>query len=257
MRQMIGVLLLVAVAMSAPAPQNPTFFFTSPVVSPGVLSLSPPALPQPQFQPQPQPTVSAPAPAPAAAPSPVFTATHFQGQDGLGQFRFGFANTDGQVKTEMRHADTVVGMYRYISPEGQPIEVSYVADKNGFQATPVAQNPFAQQAQAQIAAQPAAPAAAAQAGPVVPPELAQAHAEANLRLAQAYRDAEIRLAAAKQKAAAEALANAIAGASAGGQAGAAEGGEVAAAAAQPAAPVQQQPQQQLVGFPISLFPSFG
>jgi len=70
-----------------------------------------------------------------AAPIPVapaVTSTQYHSQDELGQASFGYAHP-GQAATNYRDAfGNQVGSYAYINPEGKQVQVSYVADSNGF-----------------------------------------------------------------------------------------------------------------------------
>lgn len=92
-------------------------------------------------------------------------------QDTYGQYKFGYSSSDGQSKTESRTSDGgVSGSFSYTSPEGKPIQLSYVADKDGFRA-----------AGDHL---PEAPET-----PDVPEYLAEAYRDAHDRLAQAYAEA--------------------------------------------------------------------
>ncbi|KAF2365405.1 Insect cuticle protein [Trinorchestia longiramus] len=61
------------------------------------------------------------------------------GPDGDGNFDFRYETGDGIVH-EARGANSgdgivrVSGRFSYLSPEGEPIDISYIADENGFQA---------------------------------------------------------------------------------------------------------------------------
>jgi len=87
------------------------------------------------------PIAAAPIAAPiAAAPimtrvtpvAPAVTSTQYHAQDELGQASFGYAHP-GQAATNFRDAmGNQVGSYAYINPEGKQVQVSYVADSNGF-----------------------------------------------------------------------------------------------------------------------------
>nr|CAD7454035.1 unnamed protein product [Timema tahoe] len=66
-------------------------------------------------------------------------------RDSLGQFSHGYSDINGTTVSEQGRLITpnggwegvIVkkGYYSYISPEGIPISVSYIADENGFRAT--------------------------------------------------------------------------------------------------------------------------
>jgi len=86
------------------------------------------------------PIAAAPIAAPIATPimtrvtpvAPAVTSTQYHSQDELGQASFGYAHP-GQAATNFRDAmGNQVGSYAYINPEGKQVQVSYVADSNGF-----------------------------------------------------------------------------------------------------------------------------
>jgi len=117
---------------SAPAPVM-SYAAPSPVMSY--------AAPAPVMTSYTTPIAAAPIAAPiAAAPmmtrvtpvAPAVTATQYHAQDELGQASFGYAHP-GQAATNFRDAmGNQVGSYAYINPEGKQVQVSYVADSNGF-----------------------------------------------------------------------------------------------------------------------------
>ena len=60
------------------------------------------------------------------------TATQYHAQDTLGQFNFGYANTN-QIRTESRLLDgSVRGSYSYLDPNNKVVRVVYIADDEGF-----------------------------------------------------------------------------------------------------------------------------
>jgi len=62
--------------------------------------------------------------------------SQYHSQDNLGQYSYGYTTADGQTKVESKAADgTVSGQYSYFDPEGKKIELTYVADENGFRAS--------------------------------------------------------------------------------------------------------------------------
>lgn len=72
--------------------------------------------------------------APVALESPA-THSQYHAQDTLGQYSYGYATADGQTKVETKNFDgTVTGKYSYFDPEGKQVELSYIADKDGFRA---------------------------------------------------------------------------------------------------------------------------
>ena len=63
---------------------------------------------------------------------PVFTSNQYHAQDELGQASFGYSHP-GQAASNYRDAfGNQIGSYAYINPEGKHVQVSYVADSNGF-----------------------------------------------------------------------------------------------------------------------------
>ncbi|XP_054287913.1 larval cuticle protein 1-like [Macrosteles quadrilineatus] len=121
---------------SAPAPFAPSF------ASP---SFAAPPPPQPAFNSfaQPAPAFSSfPAAAPSFAQPKISIVQRNYQQDDRGQFTNSYTQTDGanfQETGELRptndRLDNVIvkkGSFRYTSPEGIPVEISYVADENGF-----------------------------------------------------------------------------------------------------------------------------
>ncbi|GAB6022849.1 hypothetical protein CHUAL_006948 [Chamberlinius hualienensis] len=59
----------------------------------------------------------------------------YHAQDELGQYSYGYSSADGQAKAEIKGIDgSIAGKYSYIDAHGKRVEVSYVADKNGFRA---------------------------------------------------------------------------------------------------------------------------
>lgn len=60
--------------------------------------------------------------------------TQYHAQDSLGAVSYGYSTSDGTSKTETRDYDgTVRGEYKYYAPEGDKVELKYIADKKGFQ----------------------------------------------------------------------------------------------------------------------------
>uniref|UniRef100_A0A336MGD4 CSON015012 protein n=1 Tax=Culicoides sonorensis TaxID=179676 RepID=A0A336MGD4_CULSO len=60
--------------------------------------------------------------------------THFE-QNPNGFYKFSYASPDGSRREESGSGlggAVMQGSYAYISPDGTPVEVSYVADHNGF-----------------------------------------------------------------------------------------------------------------------------
>ncbi|XP_017015729.2 pupal cuticle protein Edg-78E [Drosophila takahashii] len=53
--------------------------------------------------------------------------------DPEGNFNYAFETSNGIQTQEAGNANGVQGESRYVSPEGIPISLSYVADENGFQ----------------------------------------------------------------------------------------------------------------------------
>lgn len=102
---------------------------------------------------------------------PVVTGSLHHSQDTYGQYKFGFASSDGQEKEESRdNYGEVDGQFSYISPEGHHIKLNYEAGKGGF----------------------AAAGDHLPKSPELPVELAAAYEESNARLAQAYEEARLR-----------------------------------------------------------------
>ena len=64
---------------------------------------------------------------------PVFASTQqYHTQDEIGQANYGYAYP-GQAATNYRDAfGNQIGSYAYINPEGKHVQVSYVADSNGY-----------------------------------------------------------------------------------------------------------------------------
>lgn len=50
-------------------------------------------------------------------------------------FSYVYELANGQFAEQAGTAEVVKGSYKYISPDGTPISVEYVADENGFQPT--------------------------------------------------------------------------------------------------------------------------
>lgn len=50
-------------------------------------------------------------------------------------FEYAYETSDGVNVQASGDANSHRGSYKYTSPEGTPIEISYIADENGFQAT--------------------------------------------------------------------------------------------------------------------------
>jgi len=56
----------------------------------------------------------------------------YQSQDNLGQFSFGYTNPQS-ARSEVKSADgTVAGQYSYVQPQGNVVQVKYVADSQGY-----------------------------------------------------------------------------------------------------------------------------
>merc|ERR1711872_82984 len=52
-----------------------------------------------------------------------------------GDYNFNFSNDDGSSRQESGAPDGIRGSYSFITPEGENVNVSYVADETGFHAT--------------------------------------------------------------------------------------------------------------------------
>ncbi|KAH8302700.1 hypothetical protein KR044_009773, partial [Drosophila immigrans] len=69
-----------------------------------------------------------------------------------GSYNFNFRTSDGVNEQATGNGDRVRGSYSFTSPEGTPVEITYVADENGYQpqgdAIPVAPEVPAQIARA-------------------------------------------------------------------------------------------------------------
>jgi hypothetical protein len=56
----------------------------------------------------------------------------YHAQDSLGQFSFGYTNPQSG-RSEVKSADgTVAGQYSYVQPQGNVVQVKYVADSQGY-----------------------------------------------------------------------------------------------------------------------------
>lgn len=56
--------------------------------------------------------------------------------DPEGTYQFGYETTNGIIANEEGEGGVrAQGFYRYVSPEGQNIEINYIADENGYQPT--------------------------------------------------------------------------------------------------------------------------
>ncbi|KAL4706480.1 hypothetical protein ACJJTC_015678 [Scirpophaga incertulas] len=61
----------------------------------------------------------------------------------INSYQFEFETSDGTIRQEQgdykndteQQGLSVKGSYKYVAPDGQQIQVSYVADKNGYQPT--------------------------------------------------------------------------------------------------------------------------
>ncbi|XP_046868311.1 pupal cuticle protein Edg-78E [Drosophila willistoni] len=53
--------------------------------------------------------------------------------DAEGNYQFAYETSNGIQTQEAGNANGVTGAFTFISPEGEPISLSYVADENGFQ----------------------------------------------------------------------------------------------------------------------------
>ena len=62
----------------------------------------------------------------------VGSARQFQSADGAGQASFGYSHPGQASVTHRDHRGNQMGSYAYISPEGEEIRVSYIADEQGF-----------------------------------------------------------------------------------------------------------------------------
>merc|ERR1712055_6961 len=52
-----------------------------------------------------------------------------------GDYNFNFSNDDGSSRQESGAPDGIRGSYSFVSPEGEQVNVEYVADETGFHAT--------------------------------------------------------------------------------------------------------------------------
>lgn len=50
-------------------------------------------------------------------------------------FEYAYETSNGIVAQVTGDANSHRGSYKYVSPDGTPVEISYVADENGFQPT--------------------------------------------------------------------------------------------------------------------------
>lgn len=50
-------------------------------------------------------------------------------------FKYAYETSDGVVAEAAGDANSHRGSFKYVSPEGTPVEISYIADENGFQPT--------------------------------------------------------------------------------------------------------------------------
>ncbi|KAM3962251.1 larval cuticle protein 65Ag1-like [Aphomia sociella] len=97
----------------------------------------------------------APAPAPEQQQQPVQIVKQDSEVDVNG-YNFEFETSDGTSRQEQgeykndtdQQGLSVKGSYKYVAPDGQHIQVSFVADKNGYQPTEHAGNDQQQPAQA-------------------------------------------------------------------------------------------------------------
>jgi len=62
----------------------------------------------------------------------VGSARQFQSADGAGQASFGYSHPGQASVTHRDHRGNQMGSYAYISPDGEEIRVSYIADEQGF-----------------------------------------------------------------------------------------------------------------------------
>lgn len=52
-----------------------------------------------------------------------------------GQYRYGFDSTNGISVQSVGNADAAQGSFSWVSPEGEHVQMAYVADANGYQPT--------------------------------------------------------------------------------------------------------------------------
>lgn len=138
--------------------------------APALPPASPPAAPAPTYFPTKFYTI----PVHVTYTKPLVTGHLQHSQDTYGQYAFTYSSSDGQSKNENRNTDgSISGQFSYMSPEGKPVTLSYIADKDGFRAVgnhlPVAPKV-----------------------PEMPADLAQAYKESNDRLEKAYEEARLR-----------------------------------------------------------------
>ncbi|GAB6027800.1 hypothetical protein CHUAL_002031 [Chamberlinius hualienensis] len=110
----------------------------------------------------------------AAPAKPTVTGNLYSFADTQGVYKFSYNQNDGQAKEEAKSADGgITGQYSYVNPDGQKIELTYTAGKDGFRA---------------IGSHlPVAPAV-----PELPEDLAKAYDEAYQRLYKAHEEARAR-----------------------------------------------------------------
>ena len=63
---------------------------------------------------------------------PVFTSNQYHAQDELGQASFGYSHPGQAARNYRDEFGNQVGSYAYINTEGKHVQVSYVADSNGY-----------------------------------------------------------------------------------------------------------------------------
>jgi len=136
-RPMIAAAPVMSYAAAAPVM---SYSAPAPVMSYAAAPVMSYAAPAPVMTRYTTPIAAAPIAAPIATPimtrvtpvAPAVTSTQYHSQDELGQASFGYAHP-GQAATNFRDAmGNQVGSYAYINPEGKQVQVSYVADSNGF-----------------------------------------------------------------------------------------------------------------------------